>query len=813
MASHLVAAAPAFTITMPGVSQATAGVAPRLLQPVTIRAIEQSRQGDEYHLDGDVEILFETYTLRAEHAIYHDDTGDVQANGRVVLDGGPHDAHLVAMRAEYNVKNDTGVFYDAVGTLGAVLRGSNVALTTSNPFLLRGRVVRKTARDRFVVEHGSVTSCAEPRPTWNFHADKIDVVAGEDAKLYHSTFRLLNLPVFYFPYVKAPASADARTSGFLLPALGQSNTKGYIIGDSFYWAINRSNDLTVGTEYLSKRGWSETMHFRSRPSQNSAVELQYYGVQDRGVDVQQTVGGMTSTVHQDQGGEEVRLLASDDHGQWRAAANIDYLSSFIFRQAFSPTYTQAVNSEVRSVAYLSRNSGGYSLNVSAERYQNFYQDPVSSLYSDQIRILHLPMVEANALERRLATTPVFWGVDTSLGGLERSEPGFVTANLVGRFDLRPRVALPLQFAGWSLRPEFAVRNTMYTQQLGPAVGNPLGAAMGSQLNRRDAEVTVELRPPALEKVFGGELLGRRLKHVIEPTFTYRYVTGVDNFQKVLRFDTVDIQSNTSRLEYDIIQRIYGRRKATRHEAGCEATPDAPLAKESREKLPTFYIPGVSAVRPRCEDESQTSRELVSWEVKQQYYYDHQFGGALVTGRRNVFADTIDVSGMAFLDGTRLWSPVVSKLRVQTTANTDVQWQFDYDSVKGRINSSAAFAEFRRGDYFIGASHVFFHVPANSVTEIYASEPLVFHQVRALIGYGHPNKRGFSGGASVGYDTNLNFLQYAAMQASYNSNCCGISFEYRHTNVSSVPVENQYRFAFTLANIGTFGNMKRQEKLY
>ena len=52
-----------------------------------------------------------------------------------------------------------------------------------------------------------------------------------------------------------------------------------------------------------------------------------------------------------------------------------------------------------------------------------------------------------------------------------------------------------------------------------------------------------------------------------------------------------------------------------------------------------------------------------------------------------------------------------------------------------------------------------------------------------------------------------------MQGSYNTDCCGFSFEYRHTNVSGVPVENQYRFAFTLANIGTFGNMKRQEKLY
>ena len=809
-------AAPAFTIPMPGAAQAISSEAPKLLQPVTIRAQEQSRQGEEYHLDGDVEILYESYTLRAEHAIYHDDTGDVQANGRVVLDGGPHDAHIVASRAEFNVKNDTGVFYDAVGTLGAVMRGNQIALTTSNPFLMRGRVVRKTGSNRFVVEHGSVTSCAEPRPTWDFHADKIDVVAGEDAKLYHSTFRLLNLPVFYFPYTKAPASADARTSGFLLPALGESNTKGYIIGESGYWAINRSNDLLAGAEFMSKRGWSETMHFRSRPSQNSSVELQFYGVQDRGINVQQTEGTSTGTVHQDQGGEEVRLLASDNRGQWRAAANIDYLSSFIFRQAFSPTYTQAVNSEVRSVGYLSRNSGGYSLNASAERYQNFYRDPTSSLYSDQIRILHLPMVEANALERRLADTPIFWGVDASIGGLQRSEPGFVTANLVGRFDLRPRVAIPLQFAGWSLRPEFAAHETLYSQQLGPSTGNPLGAAEGNQLNRRDAEVSVELRPPALEKTFGAMLFGRSLKHVIEPIFTYRYVTGVDNFQQVLRFDSVDIQSNTSQLQYDIIQRIYGHRKATRHEAGCEPTLDTPqalAAKETREKLPTFYIPGVSAVRPKCEDESQTSRELVSWEVKQVYYADHQFGGALVAGRRNVFADTIDLTGMAFLDGPRLWSPVVSKLRIQTTANTDVQWQFDYDSVKGRINSSAAFGEYRLGNYFFGASHVFFHVPANSVTEIYANEPLVFHQVRALIGYGHPNKRGFSGGASVGYDTNLNFLQYAAVQGSYNTDCCGFSFEYRHTNVSGVPVENQYRFAFTLANIGTFGNMKRQEKLY
>jgi len=161
----------------------------------------------------------------------------------------------------------------------------------------------------------------------------------------------------------------------------------------------------------------------------------------------------------------------------------------------------------------------------------------------------------------------------------------------------------------------------------------------------------------------------------------------------------------------------------------------------------------------------------------------------------------------------LWSPVVSKLRVQTSANTDLQWQLDYDSVRGRINSSATFVEYRLGEYFLGGSQAFFRVPANSVTVIFPKEPLVFNQYRFLAGYGHPNKRGFAGGVSIGYDQNLNFLQYSAVQTSYNTDCCGLSFEYRHTNLPGVNVENQYRFAFTLANIGTFGNMRRQERLY
>jgi LPS-assembly protein len=798
--SHLLLASLAFTSQLPALASSDGASAPPS-QEVTIKALQQVKEGDLYKADGDVEILFQSYVMRAEHGTYNAANGDVVATGRVVFEGGPHDAHITASHATYNVRSETGNFYDVAGTFGAVLRGQTVVLTSSNPFVIAGSEVRKVGHDRYIVLHGSITSCAEQVPTWTFHAEKIDLVAGEDAKLYHSTFRLLKLPIFYFPYSKLPASGMARTSGFLLPEIGQSSTKGFIVGDSVYWAINRSSDITIGSQYFSSRGWSETAQIRMKPSEKSSLELHYFGVQDRGAPV----------TGQDQGGDEVRLVADTSADHWRAAASIDYLSSFLFRQAFSESYSQAINSEVRSVAFLSHNLAGFSLNASAGRYQNFYQDPLTSTFSDQIRIYHLPMVELNGLEQPVLSSPFRWGVDASAVGLQRSEPGFVTADLVGRFDIRPRIALPLQWKGWGIRPEVAVHDTLYSQELSSvSTANPLGVASGEGINRRDVEAAVELRPPVMEKVFDREIFGRRLKHVIEPIFTYRYTEGVDNFQNIIRFDQTDILSDTSEFEYDLIQRIYGRRLSTRHEAGCEAVPPP---TERKEKLPPSYIPGVTVLRPHCEDESKTTRELLSWEVKQKYYVNENFGGALVTGRRNVFTTTEDLTGVAFLDGPRTWSPVVSKLRIETSANTDVQWQFDYDPVRGRVNSSAVFAEYRLGDYFIGLSNSFFRVAAVPVAETTGNAPLEFNQFRYLVGYGHPNKRGFSGAFSMGYDENLNFLQYAAGQSSYNWDCCGISVEYRHIDVPGVNVENQYRFSFSLANIGTAGNMKRQESLY
>src|SRR4029077_16513244 len=218
-----------------------------------------------------------------------------------------------------------------------------------------------------------------------------------------------------------------------------------------------------------------------------------------------------------------------------------------------------VNSEVKSEAFLSTATRGFFYNASTQRYQNFE----STTPGDVITILHAPSFESSSVDRAIGHSPFYWAYDAAAEGLSRSEPGFRTAPLVGRFDLDPSISLPFLIRGWSFRPEISLRDTFYTQQLVPSSGP--GVAINDLINRKALEGSVELRPPSLERVFDREFLGRRWKHVVEPTVTYRYVAGVNNFSSILRFDERDILSNTNEVEYGVINRLYAKRTSEKPE--------------------------------------------------------------------------------------------------------------------------------------------------------------------------------------------------------------------------------------------------------
>ena len=750
-------------------------------EEVIIQARQQEKAGDVFTLSGEVEIAFRSFVLRADHLVYDSKSGEITGDGNLTLDGGPYQEHLSASHGSYNLHTGTGKFYDVSGTVGFRLARSNVTLTSPNPFAFTGKIVEKTGPDTYAVHNGTVTSCELPKPKWTFNASRIVVELNGKARIYNSTFRIKGAPILYLPYASHPVE-PTRQSGFLMPSFGYSNRKGAILGDSVYLVLNRSADATLAAEYWARRGWAQRAEFRSRPSETSYINATYFGVSDRGfIPPPGSQPGCTEPVTPsrprcEQGGQDVTLTAEElfAHGI-RGVAEINYLSTFTFRLAFTETFTQAVNSEVKSVAFLSKSYRGYFFNTRVARYQNFQ----STVPGDLVTILHTPGVEVSSVDRRIGSSPFYWAFDVAAEGVARHEPQFSTSALVGRFDAYPRASLPLVYHGWSFRPEAALRETYYTERRVPTPSG-IGTTSSEGVNRRAFEGTFELRPPALGRIYQRQVHGHRLKHVIEPRIIFRYVTGVENLPNIIRFDSRDILSNTSEVEYAVVNRLYAK----------------PVSDD-----------------PNAEN-AGASREILSWELAQKYFINDQFGGAVVDGKRNVFTTTVDFTGIAFLTEPRRLTPLVSKLRLQATSKTDVQWQIDYDFKEGRINSSTTLVDYHIGDFFLGGSHAFFHVPGEIfVNPTPLPAPALFNQFRVLAGYGGPNKRGMSAAANIGFDANFSFLQYGAFQSSYNWDCCGISFEYRRFAFGSVRNENQYRFAFTLANIGTFGTLKRQERIF
>jgi LPS-assembly protein len=102
-----------------------------------------------------------------------------------------------------------------------------------------------------------------------------------------------------------------------------------------------------------------------------------------------------------------------------------------------------------------------------------------------------------------------------------------------------------------------------------------------------------------------------------------------------------------------------------------------------------------------------------------------------------------------------------------------------------------------------------HFSVDNATDL---QPLA-NQIRAQVAYGELNRRGWNAAVGFSYDVKQGVAQNQLVQVSYNGSCCGIALEYRRLALGAIRTENQFRVALIIANIGTFGNLRRQDKIF
>ena len=537
-----------------------------------------STDSDTLTIDGDVKMLsghvIVTYgerTFQADSISYNESTGDVTANGHLRLSGGSNGEYIEASHGTYNVKTELGRFYDVSGSVGfhAITQNS---YSNANPVLFSGRIVVKTGPENYEVYDGSVTSCVLPRPDWQLFAKQFSL-DGDEARAKNSTFKLIGVPILFLPYVTHPVDAQQRQSGLLIPVISQSNTKGFVFGESAYFALGRSADLTAGMEYFSSRGFSESGTFRYRGNGDDFFNAHFTALQDRGY-IDSTTGLYTN-----QGGEDVtasfrRQLTPTA----RAVGDAEYLSSYVYREAFTENFNQAVSSDITSTAYVVKQDNGYSVDARVDRYQGLKRVPIGSVPGQQVRIFHAPSLDFDVVDHHVGTSPFLWSLTGSAAGLKRTQPNFTSSGIVERIDIKPELSLPLSGGGWHTLTSVAVRESFYSRSRQAQGVVPIEST--DSLNRAAVDLNIRIDPPSIERTFAvpqslQHLFGTEVRHTIEPEITYRNVHGVNSFLNTLRFDDVDLYSDTDELEYGVTQHLYFKTRSPKPRPlppGCPAQP-------------------------------------------------------------------------------------------------------------------------------------------------------------------------------------------------------------------------------------------------
>ncbi|HUI41549.1 MAG TPA: hypothetical protein VL523_06245, partial [Terriglobia bacterium] len=641
------------------------------------------------------------------------------------------------------------------------------ALTTENAVFVRAREVDRLDDQTYSVLEGRVTSCENERAGWSLAVHSARLTVGEKMVSYGDVFRLGGVPLFYAPALVNSLARNPRQTGFLIPTIGNSSQKGRIIGDAFFWAINPSIDLMAGVDDYSLRGIATLGRFRAAPSDTSQIEVNYFSVNDHGT------GPLRS---QRAEGENLRAqgYAQNLGAGFRGVIDMDYVNTLAFRLTWSSNFNEAVSSEARQTAFASKNFDGYSLNFYADRYQDFLS--TLQLPGNSIIIRETPSVSFSGSDHQLRDTPFYFSLDASAAGVGREQPGFSTPTLTERFDVHPTLTVRTPgFLGFHLTPAFGIEATRYgTSLLGPH--DPLTRVLG--------DVSVDLRPPSLERVFGRRIRHYRLKHVIEPDIRYTLVRAEDPQQitDIVRFDDTDIFTETNEIEYSVKSSLYGR-------------PDDP---------------GDGTPPPQA-------RELVSFSLTQKYYFDPAFGGALGSGQ-NAFASTLDLTGFAFAQGRHL-SPVVSVLKVAPFSNFDTELRADLSPSGGGVLNAGITSAVHHGEFAMEATEFFVDrtqllglvMPELPTTP--ASSLLSSNLFNARVTYGRADRRGLSGAFGFNYNVSKGLANAVVGQVTYNFDCFGIDLGYNRFNLGPLRQENQFRIAITLSNVGSFGNLRSRDRLY
>jgi lipopolysaccharide assembly outer membrane protein LptD (OstA) len=746
--------------------------------PENTIAYRRERLGENHwKLIGSVEIERGDSKLYADEAELWTDEDRVEARGNVLLQQGAN--RISADRAEFNTKTWIGTFYNATGfvTLRPPKQVPRPGATTvpqitgqQDSVYFFGDTVDKLGPKKYKITNGGFTTCVQPTPRWDLHADSVVLNIDHYTLLKQAVLTVKGVPMLYLPILYYPTKKEDRATGFLIPTYGSSTLRGQSLHNAFFWAIDRSEDLTVAHDWFSKTGQGAGAEYRYNFGAGAAGNIRAYLLDQHEASYPQD-NGASPTILPAARSYEIHGAASQELPfSLRARGSVDYFSSLATSQTFNMNIYDATRNQRNFGGNLVGAWGTYTLNGTFNHSEYFYSQTNSTISGNW------PRFAFSRNERPIGDTPFYFSVNSEYAHILRENKSTTTDasqnninvdvnQSLTRVDFTPQIRFPFKKWQWfTVNSTFNWRDTFYTRSQDPNVTDPATGQpqiLDLSLNRRFFTAQSQIVGPVFTRVWDtpDNEYAEKFKHSIEPFLNLMRTSAIDNYQQIILLDGSDfIVGGTTQYAYGVTNRFYAKRRG-------------------------------SAGQPSL------SREIFNVQLTQTYY-------------TSALAAQYDPRYSTSLTGSATpsnFSPVQLAVRAMpaTDVNTTVMAEFDSRTHALRtISANGSYAWSGVLQSSLGwTKQVFQAVPGTNV-------PAFLSQYVNVTSTVHTRDNRVGGIYAFNYDIQNTTMLQQRISAFYNAQCCGIAFEYQAYNLagvssSVVPADHRFFLSFTLAGLGNF----------
>jgi len=352
-------------------------------------------------LKGNVQLVFKGQHMSCDKAMLDLNKQTVTADGHIILYN--EKVHMEGDHMVFNYKENKGFL--------------NNGFVQSGQVVFEGSVVEKVGENEYIATQAEYTACETCPPGCSFSGKTIDATMGGYARIQRPVFRVGGVPILILPSLIVPLKSS-RQSGFLVPGLDFSTKGGAALTGTYFWAIDRSSDLTLSGRYYQKRGYKALEDYRYVLDKESNGRLQGALMEDKGLARDYQASNL---------GTVDRWFVSYDHYQklpddWVSRASIRQTSDIRYVQDFPDEMLGNGDPALESKASITKETDNQYASAEVDVYNNLLKHFPLSENDDAVH--RAPEIKYSYKERRLFENGPLFNVDVDYVNFARDRWGY-----------------------------------------------------------------------------------------------------------------------------------------------------------------------------------------------------------------------------------------------------------------------------------------------------------------------------------------------------------------------------------------------------